>query len=53
MDTGMAETLKDINIWPMAMTIIGTHGSRGSAAVGAAAGAVCVDMTFRLSEIRE
>jgi hypothetical protein len=28
MDTGMAATLKDINICPMAMTIIGTHESR-------------------------
>jgi hypothetical protein len=53
MDTGMAETLKDINIWPMAITIIGTHESRGSAAVEAGAEAVSVDMVFRPSGIRE
>ena len=53
MDTGMAETLKDISIWPMAMTIIGTHESRGSAAAGAGEEAVCVDTVFRPSGIRE
>jgi hypothetical protein len=26
-ETGMAETLNDINIWPIAITIIGSHGS--------------------------
>src|SRR5262245_48792269 len=41
MDTGMADTLKDISIWPMAMTIIGSHESRTSvSATGAEAVAV-------------
>src|SRR5262245_29773705 len=34
-DTGMAATLKDISIWPMAMTIMGTHESRTSASAPA------------------
>src|SRR5262245_16601901 len=33
MDTGMAATLKDISIWPMAMTIIGSHESLTSVSV--------------------
>src|SRR5262245_40610448 len=49
MDTGMAETLNDMSAWPMAMTIMGSHGSRRSASAGvvAAAGAgVCVLMAL-------
>jgi hypothetical protein len=30
-DTGSADTLKEISAWPMAMAIIGTHESRTSA----------------------
>src|SRR5215510_6802565 len=30
METGRADTLNDISIWPRAMTIIGTHESWGS-----------------------
>src|SRR5262249_5264043 len=36
METGRADTLNDISIWPKAMTIIGTHDSCGSGAGDAA-----------------
>src|SRR5262249_26402883 len=45
-DTGMAATLKDINIWPIAMTIMGTHEARTSAS-GVVVGTVSVAMVVR------
>src|SRR5215813_15533419 len=47
-ETGRADTLKDISIWAIAMTIIGSHGACSSGSATEAAGrALTVPFSFR------